>query len=482
MGGSVLSEEGTEQILFNGINASSGEYLFGHNNLKQLAMAAKGHVEDPWFIKAMEVWLSNLTGFMGPIEGINPMNLAETGWGVIFAHNADPGIRQALSELLEHRRKEASQQDERCYREYSGIDGYYPGNSLREFLSRHGAGSGADPVNPIKAPYYLLLVGDPEAIPYQFQYQLDVQYAVGRIHFDSLDEYARYAHKVVEAESSQIRSLPQVVLFGVSNEGDQATRLSADHLVKPLAASLTKSHPHCMIHEIVGEDATKSRLVKLLRTDEPLAFLFTASHGMGFPIGHPKQLVHQGALLCQDWPGPLGTRGPIPEDFYFSADDVMQDMQPPSIVFHFACYSAGTPLSDEFSFQTYPHRLRPVAKRPFLSQLPLRLLSHPSYGGLAVVGHVERAWGYSFMWPKSGEQVAVFESALNRLLKGHPIGSAMEPFNQRYAALSVALSDELQNIRLGKTIDDRDLVGIWTATNDARSYIVLGDPAVRLMS
>jgi hypothetical protein len=201
---------------------------------------------------------------------------------------------------------------------------------------------------------------------------------------------------------------------------------------------------------------------------------------MGFAPDDVRQVEHQGALLCQDWPGPVEHRGPILQDFYFAGDEISGDANLAGLIsFHFACYSAGTPRQDNFAHGTgaAPEDLTQSA---FVAGLPLALLSHPHGGALATIGHVERAWGSSFMWDDAGPQREAFRSTLTSILQGKPVGAAMEYFNQRYAEIAAQLSSELEDVKFGKAVEDVYLAQLWTATNDARNMVIVGDPGVRL--
>ncbi|WP_298818793.1 C25 family cysteine peptidase [Chloroflexus sp.] len=475
-----------EWLYFNGINASRGEYAHEPLAVDELARRILGDRPSPDQIDPdpeqraalRDRYLSDVRGSFRVKEGVDPTDLAQAGWAIIFPAtiNAAP-LREALSELLNWRRAQAGPR----YRECVGPQGYRPGESKVAFLRRQGAAT-SGPVDPDRFPYYLLLVGSPEEIPFRFQYQLDVQYAVGRIYFDTLEEYAAYARSVTQAERDGSQLSKRVVFAGVQNPDDVATSRSLHGLVQPLVAELT-GHPQrgdWSFELIAGAAATKDRLTQALYR-EPPALLFTASHGVEFDLSDARQIRHQGAILCADWPGPQAWRQrALPPQFYLSADDIASDaVLTGAFVFQFACFGAGCPREDDF-----PH-LRgirsAIASQAFIAGLPRRLLSLPRGGALAFVGHVERAWTFSFSDSRGGRQIETFSSALRRLLfAGAPVGYALEFFNERYAELATVLTEDIENARWGQAPDPVELATRWTEHNDARSYIIVGDPATRL--
>src|SRR5262249_35142155 len=143
------------------------------------------------------------------------------------------------------------------------------------------------------------------------------------------------------------------------------------------------------------------------------------------------------------------------------------------------CYGAGTPQRDAYLCESGKEPPE-IAEQPFVAALPNGLLSHPQGGALAVVGHVERAWGYSIVDASGQPQIQPFENALGGILLGWPVGHAVRSFRERYAILSTQLNGLLQKVRWGVEGMDDQLAETWVESNDAGNYAVLGDPAARL--
>ncbi|HZF09108.1 MAG TPA: hypothetical protein VFE33_09985 [Thermoanaerobaculia bacterium] len=464
-----------EEILYcNGVAFESGDYALPPTTLQELAAHIRGGPRGGNGWHDVLAWLQGRKVRGRGLAQGNPRDLAQTGWGVVFAQGDEkaPAIREALQPLLDHRREQVGAPAHR-YQEYLGEKGYREGEGKEDFLGRHGAGPG--PADPDRVPYYLMLIGEPAAIPYDFQYQLDVPYAVGRLYFETVEEYAAYARNVVQAETAAKTARPLgIALFGPRHPGDPNSAVTADDLITPLAESLG-ALPGCTVQTALGDEATKKRLQALLGNGAEVDLLFTAGHGIVLSTGHARQPEYQGALLCQGWPGPANGHGPLSRDWFLAGDDLDPATRLDGLIaFHFSCYSGGSPGFDDF---TQAHTRVAVSPHPFVASLPQRLLAA---GALAVVGHIERAWLSSVSWPGVGRRIEVFESTLKRLLAGDPLGAAMECFAERYAELSTELSALLQEAWNGGTVDDTRLASLWTASNDARNFTVLGDPAVRL--
>lgn len=471
-----------DHLNFSGIDGDSGEPLIPPMSLESFADIL-GTAELRSDMKSRNNALRALRkeAHLGPPAATDPQNLAKVGWGVIFASNTDSAIYDALGELLAHRRAESGS----LYREFRGKDGYQVGDEQETylaFLARNGVTYGSPNVR--KVPYYLLIVGDPEEIPYHFQYMLDAQYAVGRIFFNTPAEYAYYAQSVVEVERRAIARRRRLALVATFHHGDTATESGAQVLLPALEKAIREntSTEGWAVDLLPPERAYKADVLRFIGGDEAVPLLFVAGHGLAFRNNSMRQASDQGALLCQDWPGAKtwGQR-PIPNEHYVAASDISADAHlAGSICFFFTCFGAGTPRLDDFAHAKVPDWRQTLAPRAMVAALPRRLLSHPQGGALAVIGHVDQVWSHSFV-SSTGTNVGSFADTLIWLMAGSRVGFAMEPMNARFAEVAVLLTKELEDLQFGKKRNAEYLINLWITHNDARSYVIVGDPAVRLV-
>jgi hypothetical protein len=462
-----------EMLFANGVDALSGDYLLPPVSLDTLAAMIRGQERDP----ELEQFLRKLQQTRGEevfAERGLELDLndpAQAGWAIVFAQDEDPAVKAALEPLIAHRRQQVG--------ERLKLLDYRQGEGLTDWLGRHGMGPGT--LDPKKLPYYVLLVGSPEKIPFNFGFLLDGTYAVGRLAFDTPAEYSQYGAHLIEYETAEaVPSSKTAAFFAPRHPFDKATQLSHDQLVRPLLKGLDGVSPITegsgyKQHALLEQEATIANLKALLHQGlegKPVSLLFSASHGIGFPKDHPDQRDKQGGLVGQDWPGLKA----IQPSHYLSAADLGAARVQGMVAFLFACYGAGTPAKDEFMHKP-GQTPADIASRPFMARLPQTLLTQ---GALGVIGHVERAWGYSIVLPLAGAQLQPFQNALSGLMAGVPLGQALSEMNHKFTAESTILSQHLDDLHAGTEIPATTLTLSWIKRNDFKCYLLLGDPAARL--
>ena len=317
-----------------------------------------------------------------------------------------------------------------------------------------------------------------------FSYGLDIFWAVGRLWFETAEEFGEYAKSVVEYETdAAVRTSRQMALFAPRHEFDAATQLFCRQVAKPLIETSESTIPigkrqKFEVQAYLGEGATKGQLNNVflgaIRHGLP-SVLLSGSHGMVFGADDPAAegaagfdrlpglggvwIDRTGALVCGL--GPACRGGPARVDSCL------------------VCVLRRR-MSAVRRLQPNGEEAEADRTKAMLSRLPQALLAHRGGGALAVVCHVERAWAYSFQSSRGGPQVQGFRDVLSRTFRGDRLGCAMDQFNTRWAALSTELADVLGDMSLNVDVPAQKLASMWVARDDARNTIVFGDPAVRL--
>ena len=424
----------------------------------------------------------NVLGVSSDVD--DAADLTQTGWAVLFANDADPAIKTALQPLLEWRRSNVN--NDKLFRVFEGPSGVRPSQTASSWAANKGASLVA-PVNPAKGvPYYLMIVGAPQRISLEFQAQFDLQWAVGRLDFDKVEDYAAYAQNVVDYEKGTAPPQKrQATLWMPRNQGDLATPFLAgsvgpDFLGKvgdgtqPLGQR-QKFH----LSSFIGDgQATKSNLAAILNGEAeggPPSVLFTGSHGAEWSINTPDvQKQRQGALVTQEW-----TRGqPLNEANCFTGDDVAASAKVHGMMaFIFSCFGGGCPATDSYAFKDDGSKI-PLTPEPLIAALPKALLRA---GALAVIAHIDRAFTYGFEDVMGTPQVQLFRTPLELLMKGKPAGLAADALNLQWSSLAAILGMALGgNLPGNPQPSNATIANLFIARDDAKNYIVLGDPAARL--
>lgn len=473
----IESQEGgetsDEMVYTTGIDGLSGEPLDKPIRESEMAQKIRAMDRDKVEERSLAWNHRNLFNRRGPdrrpMPHVDPKDLASAGWSVVFASSTSKRVRSELEPLIRHRQEQATKQKEGFFRQldHEAADG------AAKFMHRNKIPHG--PADPRNFPYYVLLVGSPEEMPFEFQYMLDQQYAVGRLHFETPEEYGAYARGVLQAEGDEIDVRPDAAFLAVQHRGDRATEDSSSRLVEPLFRELREKWPEWGLRAV--GDTGKAQVRELFGGQATPSLLFATSHGVRWPSGHAVQATHQGALLCGDWLG-----GPVELTHCLGAPDIDDAARLKGLIaFLFGCYTAGTPARDNFPAELF--RNPTLAPKPMLAPLAQRLLGHPNGGALAVIGHIDRAWTLSFAGP--GMAFLPFSAFLYSLADGHPVGSAMDWMNEKFSELSTRVTNLLdpqgqRAQRSDNPPDPQELSKLWRGLNDARNLLVLGDPAVRL--
>jgi hypothetical protein len=396
---------------------------------------------------------------LGPPPGEDPADPTIGKWAAVVLEQDSGAAVDALAPLIAQRR-------DRNYLWKDGVIVVSPSASgTPESWLRRLEHAVED-----KGPHYLMLVGGPDRFPFEFQYELDLRMISGRLDVSdtpdgsfSWDACRRYAEKVVAYERGEIGLAARPLFYSLNNQSE--TKASHAHLVLELAKTVPGG-----VTPLYGSDATVGNLQAALAAETAPKLVFTASHGVEFPADP----IRWGALTD------VASRG-RPDDELVSADRVHKSERfgHGSILFAFACFSAGVPEKSTVDFLARDTGTV-INMGARVAPLPRQLLGFPK-GPVAFVGHVDRVSAVAFQSSFGMAGIAPYRDFSSWLRqKSATVGRALETMreNARSVGAQVAATLELAVQNTGDSASLKVASRKWIGFHDYRGFILLGDPAV----
>jgi len=360
-----------------------------------------------------------------------------------------------------------------------------------------------------RRPRYLLILGDLDQVSLDTQQVLAQDGLVGRLACATEAGYGAYADKVLASQRRPSTAERARAVFYTVHDGTAATAAGHRKLIQPChdrcartAADKPRAFPASSVEARGAQTPDPGELLALAAARHP-SVLLSMSHGMGPPRRRrwspAEARLRQGAMS-------FGSEGALD-----AAGVASVPFLPGGIWIYFACFGAGTPRTS-----AYHHWLEMLAREGmdelgpvtealrgldggggFVSGLAKAALANPD-GPLAVLGHVDLAWSYSYEELRvdrdardarriSGSNRSLnFFQLMTKLVAGERAGAAALALRLQLGAVGDELTTHYDRCKRAGSVEGAtpaDLLALgnlWMLRQDLLGFALLGDPAVRL--
>jgi hypothetical protein len=432
-----------------------------------------------WAVRRQIDEISPFLAAAEPVD-LRDWRLAEVGWGLVLPENeqvpeaeraAGADAPEPIRKLLADRagapvfRYRPDLQDRFLRRYYTDR----PAQDIAIAGSPRGTAPG-------RLPWYLLLCGSPEVLPWDLQYVLNPSAFVGRLDLDEVG-LARYVAALIGEWKEASCQPEQPVVWAVDHGQSDITFLMRHAIAEPVAKRLQEdAQIGNGLRRLAGSEATKDALIGTLADRRP-ALVVTTSHGMTGPLDDPDRMAAQLGFLVDDHHAALGP------------DDLLAKWQPDGAIWYaHACCSAGSDgrtrykgfVSEGSSVEKILEavaglgsQVAPLPRKLLGAEKPLR----------AFVGHVEP----TFDWTLRAETGQVLTATIQRALyermyraRPEPVAMAFESVYRHVGELLAQWNDARSKVNQAVPGARAAALRSQLTALDRQSMVILGDPTTCL--